>query len=141
MDSLYDERYRVIVELARAGDELSQEGMHADAAAKYVEALKLLPEPASQWEAATWLFTSLGDSHFHRQNWERAYRCFVNAVQSPAGLGNPYVHLRLGQTAFELGDLIRAADELTRAYMGGGMDILLEDDPKYLEFLETKITI
>jgi len=25
--------------------------------------------------------------------------------------------------------------------MGGGLDIFLEDDPKYLEFLETKIKL
>lgn len=34
-----------------------------------------------------------------------------------------------------------AADELTRAYMGGGIDIFMEDDPKYLEFLETRISL
>ena len=42
---------------------------------------------------------------------------------------------------FEQENLAQAADELTRAYMGGGMDIFMEDDPKYLEFLETKIEI
>lgn len=57
------------------------------------------------------------------------------------GGGNPYIHLRLGQLYFEEGSFDESADELTRAYMGGGLGILLEDDPKYLEFLETKIVI
>jgi len=35
----------------------------------------------------------------------------------------------------------KAADELTRAYIGGGIDIFMEDDPKYLEFLETRIPL
>jgi hypothetical protein len=38
----------------------------------------------------------------------------------------------------ELGDHDRAADELMRAYMGGGPDIFDEDDPKYLAFLRTR---
>lgn len=67
--------------------------------------------------------------------YDRAFKCFHNAVQCPDGLGNPYIHLRLGQTAFELGDHSRAADELIRAYMGGGPDIFEEDDAKYLAFL------
>ena len=65
--------------------------------------------------------------------------CFVNAVQCPDGLGNPFIHLRLGQAYFELENPEKAADELARAYMGGGVDIFMEDDPKYLSFLETRI--
>lgn len=41
----------------------------------------------------------------------------------------------------EIRNLCRQGDELTRAYMGGGMDIFMEDDPKYLAFLETRIQI
>ena len=62
-------------------------------------------------------------------------------MQCPQGLGNPYIHLRLGQLYCEQDNLDKAIDELTRAYMGGGLDIFLEDDPKYLEFLETKIKL
>jgi hypothetical protein len=79
--------------------------------------------------------------HFHLRSYEKVFRCFNNAVQCPGGLGNPFVHLRLGQAQFELGNLVKAADELTRGYMGAGLDIFMEDDPKYLEFLETKIEI
>ena len=64
-----------------------------------------------------------------------------NAIQCPTGLGNPYIHFRLGQTYFENGIMDKAADELTRAYMGAGLEIFMEDDPKYLAFLETKIKI
>jgi hypothetical protein len=40
---------------------------------------------------------------------------------------------------FGLGNLGRAADELTRAYMGEGAKIFEGEDPKYFEFLKTKI--
>ena len=46
--------------------------------------------------------------------------------------------MRLGQCHFELGELDRAADELMRAYMGAGSDIFKDQDPKYIEFLNTR---
>ncbi|MFJ8473288.1 hypothetical protein [Kitasatospora sp. NPDC094011] len=59
-------------------------------------------------------------------------------MKCPDGLGNPYVHLRLGQTTFELGDHDRAADELIRAHLGGGPELFREDDPTYRGFLRSR---
>lgn len=78
--------------------------------------------------------------HFRLENHDKALNSFQNAVQCPGGLGNPYIHLRLGQLYFERHQLDNAADELTRAYMGGGIDIFMEDDPRYLAFLETRLS-
>jgi hypothetical protein len=58
-------------------------------------------------------------------------------MRCPEAIGNPFIHLRLGQTQFELGNKDRAADELMRAYMGAGAEIFAEEAPKYLEFLGT----
>jgi hypothetical protein len=77
----------------------------------------------------------------HLKDFDRTFKCFFNAVQCPKGLGNPFIHLRLGQAYYELGNLDKATDELTRAHVGGGLRIFLEDAPKYLEFLETRIKI
>ncbi len=123
----------------KEGDGLADNKLFSEARAKYIEALKLLPDQRSDWEASTWIYVAIGDTHFYEGNFEKMMKCFVNAVQCPGGLGNPYVHLRLGQAYFELDNIDKAADELTRAYMGGGMDIFMEDDQKYLTFLETKI--
>lgn len=60
------------------------------------------------------------------------------AMQCPAAIGNPFLHLRLGQCQFELGNLDRAADELARAYMGAGADIF-EGADKYFAFLKTRL--
>ena len=38
-------------------------------------------------------------------------------------------------------DAALTLDELARACMGGGIDILMEDDPKYLAFLESRIAL
>jgi tetratricopeptide (TPR) repeat protein len=130
-----------ITELCRCGDAEAGSGRLVEAKALYVEALRLLPGDPRDWAASTWIYVAIGDVHFRRQAFYRAYKCFHNAVLCPDGLGNPYVHLRLGQTAFELGRNDRAADELMRAFMGGGPGIFDEDDPKYLAFLKTRAAL
>lgn len=127
--------------LCAQGDDLAKAGELDAAKAKYVAALKLLPTEPREWEAATWIYVAIGDVHIRLKNLDKAFKCFFNAVQCPGGLGNPYIHLRLGQLYFEHGEMERAADELTRAYMGSGLDIFMEDDPKYLAFLETRIEV
>lgn len=74
------------------------------------------------------------------QHHAKALKSFQNAVQCPGSLGNPSIHLRLGQLYFDLRHFARAADELTRAYMGGGIELFMEDDSRYLAFLETRIS-
>lgn len=61
----------------------------------------------------------------------------MGAVRCPDGLGNLFIHLRLGECAFELGQISRAEDELTRAYMGAGREIFADEDPKYFKHLQT----
>lgn len=138
---LSDAIYSEITALCRLGDKHVVAGEFELAKEKYLAALDLVPENHEEWEAATWIYVAIGDTHFRMNNYERALKCFINAVQCPKGMGNPYIHLRLGQLYYELGNLEKAADELTRAYMGAGLKIFLEDDPKYLEFLETQIEI
>ena len=70
-------------------------------------------------------------------NYPAALTALEHAMRCPEAIGNPFIHLRLGQTQFELGNKDRAADELMRAYMGAGAEIFAEEAPKYLEFLGT----
>ncbi|MCG8073237.1 MAG: hypothetical protein N0C86_14785 [Candidatus Thiodiazotropha taylori] len=136
LDSQIHERIKV---LCKEGDDLADMKLFEEARSKYIEALKLLPDNPDKWETSTWIYVAVGDTHFQTANFKKMMKCFINAVQCPGGLGNPFIHLRLGQAYFELQEMDKAADELARAYMGAGMDIFMEDDPKYLSFLETKI--
>jgi len=138
---LDDALHRQVTALCAEADALAASGKPDDARQNYIAALKLLPGEPGQWEAATWIYVALGDVHFRAQRFDKAFKCFHNAVRSPKGLGNPYIHLRLGQLYVEQDDVARATDELTRAYMGGGIDIFMEDDPKYLAFLESRIAL
>jgi len=134
---LSDQVHDRISLLSSEGDDLAEAGKFRDAIAKYCEALDLLPEPKTNWEAATWLLVAVGDANFLAKNYELARVALSDAMHCPDAIGNPFIHLRLGQSQFELGNLPRANDELTRAYMGAGKDIFAEDDPKYFEHLKT----
>jgi hypothetical protein len=59
----------------------------------------------------------------------------------PGGLGNSFLHLRLGQVLLDLAEPDLAADELMRAYMGAGETIFETQEPKYLAFLRTRAKI
>ena len=123
------------------GDALAEQRQFESAFRCYRDALKLVPEPVDDWESTTWILAAIGDLYFMEGKTEKALSAFEDAVRCPTGLGNPFIHLRLGQCCLDLRRLDRAADELTRAYMGGGLEILEKDDPKYLQFLRSRIEI
>lgn len=134
---LPDTIHQQIVQLSQEGDALAEAGEHRRAARKYAEAFRLLPEPKTDWEAGTWLLTAIGDVFFISGDYEQARPALTNAMHFPEAIGNPFVHLRLGQVQLELGNRDRAADELAWAYMGAGAEIFANEDPKYFAFLKT----
>ncbi len=104
----------------------------------YGQSFDLLPDPKDQWQAATWLMGAIGDAGFQGAFFVTAREALEFGMACPDGLGNPFMHLRLGQVLFENGELDGAADNLMRAYMGAGVDIFVDEDPKYLEFLGSR---
>src|SRR5688572_3086729 len=114
---------KMIVALSNEGDKYLDEGAFDDALKSYQAALDLLPEPKHQWEAATSVFTAIGETLYFMANYAEALRPLQHATMCPGGLGNGLIHLRLGQVYYELGDYDKAGDELTRAYMAEGTAI------------------
>ena len=139
MPELSEDTHRQIARLCERGDQLAENGVFDEALKLYEAALALLPEPKSKWEAALWIYAAIGDSHFLSGKYDEAKATFSEAITAHGGLGNPFLHLRLGQTHFELEDMDAAAEELTRAYGIEGAELFEEDDVKYLDFLKTKI--
>lgn len=128
--------YKQIITLCDRGNVLAGQAKYVEARKVFSDALRLVPEPKIDWEATTWIISSLGDAWFQDQNFDMARRAFEDAVRCPGGLGNTFIHLRLGEIFYELQDHKRAADELTRAYMAGGRDAFKDEDPKYFRLLE-----
>lgn len=121
------------------GDELAEQGRFNEATRHYKDALRLVPQPLEDWEATTWILAAIGDVRFAAKQYESAAEAFADAAGCPGGLGNPFIHLRRGQCAFEMNEPDRAAEELARAYMGGGKEIFDSENPKYYAFLGTRM--
>jgi hypothetical protein len=138
MSTLDDLTHTQITGHCARGDEHAKEGRYTEALGEYWQAWDLLPGEKTEWEAATWILAAVGDVNFLSGDYAVGRDNLVNAMRCPDAVGNPFLHLRLGQCHFELGELDRAADELMRAYMGAGEDIFEEQDKKYLAFLRTR---
>ena len=141
MAELSDANYAKIKALCAEGDDLGDLENYDAALEKYWAAFDLIPEPKEDWEAATWVLVAIGDANYLLQSWEAGAENLASAMHCPGAIGNPFIHLRLGQCQFELGNLDRAADELTRAYGIAGDEIFYQENPKYMEFLKTRITL
>jgi tetratricopeptide (TPR) repeat protein len=139
MAELSSSIHQQIAELCQRGDALVDDENYAGGRESYWGAFKLLPEPREQWEAATWILGAIGDAHFAEGDYAGALHALGHAMHCPDAIGNPFLHLRLGQCQLELGNLERAAEELARAYMGAGREVFDAEDPKYLAFLSTRI--
>lgn len=132
-----DEKIHARIEsICKEGDQLADVGKVPEGIRKYEEAWALLPNPKEEWEAATWILAAIGDALFRSGQHGRVLETLGRALKCPDGLGNPFIHLRLGESAYELGNMRRADDELTRAYMAAGRDIFKKEDPKYFKRLE-----
>lgn len=140
-EELNDVIYQQIVDLSKQGDESLDNNNFDDAIQRYEEAISLIPEPIEDWEASTWLLTALGEAYFFKQDYQNALKSLQSAMHCPDAIGNPLIHLRLGQTQLELGNEVKAKDELVRAYMGGGEEIFEDEDSKYFDLVKESIQI
>jgi tetratricopeptide (TPR) repeat protein len=133
------EAYDSIKRLCSEGDGFFNAEKYPDAVEKYRQALKLIPLPIENYEAATWVWAAIGDAYFSMRNFSESADAFFRSLNCPGALENPFIYLRLGQSFFEAGQLERAANELTKAYMLGGREIFNDEEPKYFEYLKTQI--
>jgi tetratricopeptide (TPR) repeat protein len=135
---LSNEVHKRIVGFCKKGDKLAEEADYPAALTQYRAAWDLLPEPRTEWEAATWILGAIGDASYLSGDHAAARDSLAMAMKCPDGLGNPFLHLRLGQCLHELGQLDQAADELAKAYAGAGAEIF-EGEEQHLAFLKARM--
>lgn len=135
LDAEIHERIKV---LCAGGDQLASAKRYEDAIAEYNKAWELVPDPKNAWEASTWILAAIADACFLAGYNGSARDALEYVMTCPGGLGNPFLHLRLGQVLYEANERDAAADELMRAYMGAGEDVFRTEDTKYLAFLRTR---
>ncbi|MBN9296139.1 MAG: hypothetical protein J0I41_03960 [Filimonas sp.] len=132
--------FEAIDDLAELGNGLMDEADYAGAITKFSEALLLVPDPRRDWEAATWLYASIGDAFYQSGEHAKALDNFVEAYNCPGGLENPFVLLRLGQCYHHFNEEKNTLEYLLRAYMLEGENIF-EEAPSYLRYLSSKVSL
>ena len=133
---LSKQAHEKITALSAQGDQLVEDGEISAGIDVYQQALNLVPEEKTEFEAATWLYTAIGDAYFILNDIEQSLQAFKLAEQSCNGATNPFINLRLGQCYFELKNKSKAKDHFVRVYViEMKKDIFKGEDAKYLEFL------
>lgn len=132
---LDDATYDAVMRASEAGERLMDEGQFAAAFEQFQQVWALLPEPKHRWDAALWVLAALGDAQFQLQRYSEATAFFQEALRDADGQGNPFIHLRLGECAYELGQHEQATRELSLAFEREGDALFDGEDPRYLAFL------
>ncbi|UOQ74807.1 hypothetical protein [Hymenobacter cellulosilyticus] len=140
-DEMDDALYQEIMQYCEEGDTAVEEDEYDSAIHAFQQAFDLIPEPYQDWEASTWVLFSLGEAQFFNEDYIAAKESLTAVMHCPNAIGNPLIHLRLGQAQYELGNFSKAKDELMRAYMGQGEEIFDGEDEKYFNFLKQEVDL
>ncbi|KFX57257.1 hypothetical protein FDC50_16210 [Clostridium botulinum] len=128
--------YEKILVLCENGDTFVEAEKFSEAINKYVEALNLIPNPKSDWEASTWIYTALGDTCFLIDMYEDALNFMFEALKCPDALGNPFILLRIGECFYELNNYNKAKEYLLQAYICDGINIFDDESEKYFDLIK-----
>lgn len=125
-----------VKKLSSEGNTLAEKGLFDEAIIKFTEALQVLPPPRNQWEANTWLLSAIGDMFFLKEEFAIATKYFYDSLNSPEGINNPFINLRLGECLYNMTEFAKSKEYLLRAYMIDGKNIFNEEDKKYFDFIK-----
>ena len=135
---LPSEIYSSIKALCAKGDALAATNAFGAAISEYNQAWAIVPEPKNNWNTSTWILAAIADACYLVGYKTSDREALQFAMTCPDAVGNPFLHMRYGQVLFDAGELDAAADELMRAYMGGGIEIFRTENPRYFEFLNSR---
>ena len=117
---------------------LCQEGYDAYDKAAYREALRsfyqawlTIPKPQSNFEAAGWVLSAIGDSYFRLELFDQAIESLESALHCPKALGNPFIHLRLGQCYLDIGTTDLARKQFQKTKDNGGHALIAQLEKRY----------
>ncbi len=125
--------------IAAAGDQLASESRYLEAIAVYRQGFDLIPHPKIGNAASLWFMAAIGDAQWYGEFDEEGKDTWRDVILLYGGFGNPFVHLRRGQTLLHLGDRTEAANELLRALLLGGQAIFSREPDEYWDFITSEV--
>lgn len=134
---LSDNLVSKVKQLCYRGYQHYDESDYQQALRAFYQAWLLLPKPQNQWREAGWALTAIGDTYFRTRQYSQSCEALRSALQCPAATDSPFVHLRLGQSLYELDEEQEALRELGIAHQLGGDDVFAREDVKYRELVDS----
>ncbi len=133
---LEDILYKQIDELSEKGNKEADENNFDEAIQFFSQAYELLPHPKQEWEASTWLLSSIGDMYYQKKDYIASKKYFYDAMNCPDAIYNPFINLRLGESLFELSEFDKSKEYLLRAFMMVRESIFENEDEKYMNLIK-----
>ena len=97
----------------------------------YRKALEMLPAPQVEQEQYLEIMAAIGDTLIWQNRLREATKFFTKTMNHPGAEENGYLHLRLGQLAYERKELEVATVELKRALELGGDELFADEYRDY----------
>lgn len=122
-----------IEQIMEQADKQLDYGSYKKAKALYEKALNELPSPQAEQELFLEIQAAIGDCLIWMNKVGEAQKLFTKLLTYPGADDNAYLHLRLGQIAFDKDHMETAKKELRRALELGGEEIFEDEYEEYLE--------
>jgi tetratricopeptide (TPR) repeat protein len=93
------------------------EGEFDDSLEAFAEALKLIPEPKSDWEESCIILSGIADIWFIKKDYQVCLDALEDAFKCPNADEIAHLHFRKGQALYELKEIAKATESLYRAHI------------------------
>ncbi len=111
-----------------------------DAETKTNELLEIyesLTDTEKRNKEGRYLIIRIGEVYFSEKKIEEALENFSFVMRFKDTLGNPFLHLRLGQLQYVIQNEERMYDELSRALIMGGESVFEKEDVRFLSMVKS----
>jgi len=132
---LEKELHTRVREICADGYALFDQHQYSRAIRRFFQAWVLIPKPQNNYVEAGWVLTALGDAYYKNGQFLQSLEALKSALCCIDLEDNPFILLRLGQSAFELGERKSAKAFFQRCLSAGGNNLLAQEDSKYQTLL------
>ncbi|WP_071342013.1 hypothetical protein [Maribacter sp. 1_2014MBL_MicDiv] len=111
-----------------------------DAETKTNELLNIyesLTDDQKKTRAGRYIIAHIAEVYFAASMIDEAFENFNFVMQFKDTIGNPFLHLRLGQLNYLTKNTDKMNDELSRALIMGGESIFKDEDPKLIKMVKS----